>query len=67
MQMDNITICHKGTFYNITKEPYELTEEVYKRLWFIIKNFDKYPNYNELISISIINNNKNKGMEYYII
>lgn len=62
--MDNVTICYKGTFYNITKEPYETTQEVYQRLWFIIKNYSKYSNYNELISISIINNNKNKGMVY---
>ena len=62
--MDNVTICYKGTFYNITKEPYETTQEVYQRLWFIIKNYSKYSNYNELISKSIINNNKNKGMVY---
>lgn len=59
-------MCYKGIFYNISKEPYESTEEVYKRLWFIIKNYDKYPNYKELVSISIINNNKNKGMSYII-
>jgi len=62
--MDDVTICYKGTFYNITKEPYETTQEVYQRLWFIIKNYSKYSSYNELISISIINNNKNKGMVY---
>lgn len=64
--MDYINLCYKGTIYNITKEPNESTEEVYKRLWFIIKNYSNYPNYKELISMSIINNNKNKGMEYYI-
>lgn len=64
--MEDINICYKGTFYNITKEPYESTEEAYKRLWFIIKNYNNYPNYKELVSMSIINNNKNKGMEYII-
>lgn len=66
LKMNDITICYKAMFYNITKEPYESTDEAYKRLWFIIKNYKNYPNYKELVSISIINNNKNKGMEYII-
>ena len=28
----------------ITKEPNKTTDEAYKRLWFIIKNYEKYPN-----------------------
>ena len=39
LTMNDITICYKAMFYNITKEPYESTDEAYKRLWFIIKNY----------------------------
>ena len=65
---DNITIFNKGRIYIINKEPYETVGDVYKRGWYIIKNIktdnsDNY-NYTTLYSLSIINNNKNKGMTY---
>jgi len=63
--MDNITLCHKGIFYNISKEPFESNNDAYKRLWYIIKNYSEDINYKELISLSIININKNKGMIYF--
>ena len=68
---DNITIFAKGRIYIINKEPYETVGDVYKRGWYIIKNIktdnsDNY-NYTTLYSLSIINNNKNKGMTYETI
>jgi len=68
---DNITIFNKGRVYIINKEPYETVGDVYKRGWYIIKNIktdnpDNY-NYTTLYSLSIINNNKNKGMTYETI
>ena len=68
---DNITIFNKGRIYIINKEPYETVGDVYKRGWYIIKNIktdnsDNY-NYTTLYSLSIINNNKNKGMTYETI
>jgi hypothetical protein len=38
--------------------------DVYKRGWFIIKNKKNKPDKKELISISLIDNYKNKGMIY---
>jgi hypothetical protein len=66
---DNITIFNKGRIYIINKEPYETVGDVYKRGWYIINNIktdnsDKSDNYTKLYSLSIINNNKNKGMIY---
>lgn len=61
--MDKINILYNNDIYIIDKDPYETLEETYERGWFIIKNYDNY-NYNELISESIINLNKKKGMEY---
>ena len=61
---DNITIFNKGKIYIINKEPYETMEDCYKRGWYIINNFKNEDNYIKLYSMSIINNNKNKGMVY---
>ena len=66
---DNITIFNKGRIYIINKEPYETIGDVYKRGWYIINNIksdnsDNSENYTKLYSLSIINNNKNKGMTY---
>ncbi len=62
--MDNIIISHQGVLYRIEKEPFETYDDVYSRGWFIIKNNGKYDNYKQLISLSIIHNNKKKMMEY---
>jgi hypothetical protein len=64
---ENITIFNNGRIYIINKEPYETIGDVYKRGWYIINNIkaDKSDNnYTKLYSLSIINNNKNKGMIY---
>lgn len=64
---ENITIFDKGRIYIINKEPYETIGDVYKRGWYIIKNIKVNKsdnNYTKLYSLSIINNNKNKGMVY---
>lgn len=61
---DNITIFNKGRIYIINKEPYETVCDVYKRGWYIINNIKYDNNYTKLYSLSIINNNKNKGMIY---
>lgn len=58
-----ITIHYKSKLYDIPKEPFETISDTYKRGWFIVKNYDKY-NFAELYSLSIMMNNKNKGMEY---
>ena len=60
---DTITIFNKGVIYLIDKEPYENISDTYKRGWFIVKKRDE-SNYNKLYSLSIIANNKNKGMIY---
>ena len=62
--MDHIIINYKGKFFIINKEPFESQEDVYKRGWFIIKNINNYENYNELISVSLMNNYKNKKMAW---
>ena len=63
-QSDNIAIYNNGMIHIINREPYETNMDVYKRGWFIIKNKhlndDKY----KLISISLMDNYKNKGMVY---
>jgi hypothetical protein len=60
---DTITIFYNGFIHIIKKEPYENTSDVYRRGWFIIKN-NKGEDYKGLYSLSIMNINKNKGMEY---
>jgi len=61
---ENITIFDNGRIYIINKEPYETIGDVYKRGWYIINNIKSDNNYTKLYSLSIINNNKNKGMIY---
>lgn len=56
-----LSLYYKLKIYNIKKEPFELLEDTYRRAWFIVKNYDNYE-YNELYSLSIINNNS--SMEY---
>jgi len=63
-QTDNIVIYNKGYIHLIDKEPYETNEDVFKRGWFIVINKDNEENMNKLISMSIITNNIDKGMEY---
>lgn len=62
--IENITIFNNGRIYIINKEPYETVCDVYKRGWYIINNIKTDDNYSKLYSLSIINNNKNKGMIY---
>ena len=61
--MSVISLYYCGKIYIIEKEPFETNDIAYKRAWFIVKNYDKY-NYNELISLSKININKNNEMIY---
>lgn len=61
---DNIVIYNKGTIHIIDREPYETNQDVYRRGWYIINNKHKENNYSKLVSDSIININKNKGMTY---
>lgn len=61
--MSVISLYYCGKIYIIEKEPFETNEIAYKRAWFIVKNYDKY-NYNELVSLSKININKNNEMNY---
>lgn len=64
MQADNIVIYNKGLLFTINREPFETNASVYKRGWYIINNKNNETNNNKLISDSIININKNKGMIY---
>jgi hypothetical protein len=64
IQTDYITIYNSGIIHIINREPYETNMDLYKRGWFIIKNKQYKKEKNELISISHINNYKNKGMVY---
>jgi hypothetical protein len=64
IQTDYITIYNRGAIHIINREPYETNMDVYKRGWFIIKNKKNKPDKKELISISLIDNYKNKGMVY---
>ncbi len=59
-----ITIQYQGYIYNIEQEPFETLEDSYKRGWYIIKNFDKYKNYNELYSRSIMMLHSLRGATY---
>jgi glycine cleavage system H lipoate-binding protein len=61
---DNIVIYNKGYIHLIDREPFETNEDVYKRGWYIVVNKDNEENINKLISMSIITNNIDKGMEY---
>jgi hypothetical protein len=63
-QCDDILIYNKGIIHIIDKEPFETISEVYKRGWFIINNKNKESDMKKIISDSIIDINKNKGMEY---
>jgi hypothetical protein len=64
---DYIIIRYNNNIYKIEKEPFETDENSYIRGWFIVKNYEKYSNYNELISLSIIYlNNKYNDMIYFI-
>lgn len=63
----SVTLNYCGKIYIIDKEPFETNQDTYNRGWFIIKNNDKYSNYNELVSMSIINNNLKKQMEYHSV
>ena len=62
--MNYISQEYNGSIYIIEKEPFETIEDIYKRSWYIVKNYSNYNNYNELYSQSIIYNNKNKGIIY---
>ena len=64
--MEDIVINHKGLMYFIEKEPFETHDDAYSRGWFIINNKNVCSNTNQLISMSIINNCKKKGMDYNI-
>ena len=59
-----ITIQYQGSLYKIAQEPFETTEDSYRRGWFIIKNYDKYKTYEELYSESVIMLNTLRGMTY---
>lgn len=59
--MNNIVIIHNDYIYIIEKEPYESDENTYNRGWYIINNYDKIKNMNELISRSIMVLNENKN------
>jgi hypothetical protein len=62
----DIAINYKGKLYLVDREPFETFEETYGRGWFIIKNEKQISSQEELISLSIINNNLKKQMEYTI-
>jgi len=63
---NKIVICNDNFIYIIEKEPYETDENTYIRGWYIIKNFDKFSNKNELISSSLIYLNEKKNNMKYI-
>ena len=66
-QSESIAIYNNGVIHIIHREPYETNMDVYKRGWFIIKNKDKYNtphSLHSLLSISLVDNYKNKGMIY---
>jgi len=60
-----IIIIYDNHIYKIEKEPFETDENTYKRGWFIIKNYEKYENYDEIITRSIIYLNENKNKMNY--
>lgn len=66
-QSDSITIYNNGVIHMINREPYETNGDVYKRGWFIIKNRQyesSESNKNRLLSSSLMEIYKNKGMVY---
>jgi hypothetical protein len=63
-QSDYISIYNNGEIHIINREPYETNMDVYKRGWFIIKNKHCENDNNKLISISLMDIYKNKGMVY---
>lgn len=63
-QSDSITIYNNGVIHMINREPYETNGDVYKRGWFIIKNKQCESNKNRLLSSSLMEIYKNKGMVY---
>jgi hypothetical protein len=63
-QSDYISIYNNGEIHIINREPYETNMDVYKRGWFIIKNKHCENDNNKLISISLMDIYKNKGMIY---
>jgi len=63
---DFIIIKYDNNIYKIEKEQFETDENSYIRGWFIVKNYKKYSNYNELISLSIIYLNEKNDMTYSI-
>jgi hypothetical protein len=65
MDIESIKIFFNGKIYSINKEPFETNENTYMRGWFIIKNYNIYNNYDELVSRSFIYiNEKNNKMIY---
>ena len=63
-QSDYISIYNNGAIHIIDREPYETNMDIYKRGWFIIKNKHRESDKNKLISISLMDIYKNKGMVY---
>jgi len=63
-QSDSITIYNNGMIHIIDREPYETNVDVYKRGWFIIKNRQSENDKNKLLSSSLMEIYKNKGMIY---
>ena len=63
-QSDSITIYNNGMIHIIDREPYETNVDVYKRGWFIIKNRQSENDKNKLLSSSLMEIYKNKGMVY---
>ncbi len=58
-----ITLEYKGKLYSIEREPFETTEDSYKRAWYIVQNYDNFA-YDQLYSMSIMKMNEKKGMHY---
>jgi len=63
MNTNNIVIYNDGLIYKIDREPFETNKDVYKRGWYIINNYNS-KDIKSLISESIMELNKNKGMVY---
>ena len=58
-----ISLQYQGKIYNISKEPFETSEDSYSRAWFIVKNYERVE-YPELYSLSIMKLNEEKGMKF---
>ena len=63
-QIDYITLYHCGKIHVIQREPYETNIDVYKRGWFMIHNKERVQDALKLMSISLMEIYKNKGMVY---